>query len=202
MLTVVGGVGGLVFTGIATYYGARVSADQLQQSREDSAKESRAQAATFSYWVEGREENWTLHVQNRSADPIPSALVAMDAGTQLEPNPRPGEVGGPVVRYVLDTTRLAPCTELVYSPKQINREISWVGRPDRGKEAMVGKVLAVAEVPYAVFTDRDGKSWRRTTKTLKPWDKDPSAGASVVLWNGQINDEPQVQQAAGCDGKG
>ncbi|MFF8618909.1 hypothetical protein [Streptomyces sp. NPDC015350] len=108
MLTVIGGVGGLIFTGIATYYGARVSANQLQQSKEDSAKESRAQATTFSYWVEGRGEDWTLHIQNRSADPIPSALVAMDAGTQLDPDPWPGKEVGPVVRYELQTTRLAP----------------------------------------------------------------------------------------------
>ncbi|MEU9567339.1 hypothetical protein AB0D16_35995, partial [Streptomyces sp. NPDC048161] len=74
----------------------------------------------------------------------------------------------PTTPTELTKRSVAPCTELVYSPKQIDREISWVGRLDRGKETMVGKVLAVAEVQYAVFTDRDGKSWKRTAKTLTP----------------------------------
>ncbi|MEU4266189.1 hypothetical protein ACYCCF_29950 [Streptomyces argenteolus] len=199
MLTAIGAVGGVVFTGIATYYGARVSAEQLEQSREDSAKQSRAQAAAFSYWVEGIDENWTLHLQNRSVDPIPLVWLAMDAGTLLEPNPWFDQRVGPVVRFRLVTTRLAPCTELIYSPKQIDREIVGVGRTNEAKEATVRKVVAVAEVQYAFFSDRDGKSWKRTTKKLIPWDKDPEDKTSQVFWESRIHDEPQVQQAVGCD---
>ncbi|MFD5748905.1 hypothetical protein [Streptomyces sp. NPDC127033] len=125
--------------------------------------------------------------------------MAMDVGTQLEPNPWFGRAVGPVVRFRMVTTRLAPCTELIYSPEQIDREIVGVGRANRAKAATVRKVVAVAEVQYVVFSDRDGENWKRTTGKLMPWDKDPEIGSSQTFWEGQINDEPQVKQAAGCD---
>ncbi|MET7494004.1 hypothetical protein [Streptomyces sp900116325] len=101
---------------------------------------------------------------------------------------------------MLETTRLAPCTELVYSPKQLDRVI--FKNEDMDEDAVVRKVLSVADVQYAVFVDRDGKGWKRTARTLRPWNEDPRKAGSPIIWVGQLNDEPQVQEAAACDGNG
>ncbi|MGW8688025.1 hypothetical protein ACWGNN_44865 [Streptomyces sp. NPDC055817] len=197
----IGGVGGLVFTGIATYYGALVSADQLEQSREDSAKESRAQAVTFSDWDEGRKADWTVHVQNRSPDPVPWAQVTIYVAVEVQPSSPDRKAVVQLVQYGLETTRLAPCTTLVYSPKQLGRVISKKEDLDEGG-AVVRKVVLVAGVQYAVFADRDGKIWKRTDQTLKPLKGDPEKAGPALRWVGQVNDEPKVQQAAACGGKG
>ncbi|WP_432040438.1 hypothetical protein, partial [Streptomyces cucumeris] len=69
-------IGSLIFTGIATYFGARVSQDQLEQSREDSERDARSQAMRVSYWFEGDYTDApVLHVMNRSPDPVNAVVV-------------------------------------------------------------------------------------------------------------------------------
>jgi hypothetical protein len=48
----VASLGGLVTTGIGTIWSARVSADQLAQSREQAEEKQREQAARVSYRVD------------------------------------------------------------------------------------------------------------------------------------------------------
>lgn len=203
VLTAIGAVGGLIFTGIATYYGALISADQLQQSREDSGKESRAHAAAVSYWAEGREADWTLHLQNRSPDPVPWARVAIIVSADTELSLKDPHAASDIVQYALVTTRLAPCTELIYSPKQLDKVI-YVrsSRPGRPEKTTVRKVLQLTAVEYAIFSDRDGKVWKRTDRALEPWSGDPAKAGTMTLWGGELIDEPQVQRAAACGDKG
>ncbi|MET9461466.1 hypothetical protein ABZY05_41580 [Streptomyces canus] len=78
MIGVVAAIGGLIFSGIATYYGALVSADQLDQTREAARSAAREQANHISFWTEDEEgEAVTFHVQNRSPDPVPSIYLQL-----------------------------------------------------------------------------------------------------------------------------
>ncbi|MFI2300155.1 hypothetical protein ACH5AL_15130 [Actinacidiphila glaucinigra] len=77
----IAGISTLLFTGIATYYGARVSADQLEQSREDAEQKTREQATRISFWSENRKDQHLVHLVNRSPDPLFDAyfrILAID----------------------------------------------------------------------------------------------------------------------------
>jgi hypothetical protein len=138
-------IGGLIFTGIATYYGAAVSKDQLDQAREDARGQAREQAMRVSYWVdqEPLKGTVTLHFANRSPDPITNlTMLYSGKGLTTEPN----GLGGIIVSAV------APCTEL-----------SWA----LGKVGMHRLTMDSPIVKWARFTDRDGEVWERTSSELK-----------------------------------
>ncbi|MEJ8667538.1 hypothetical protein WKI71_00210 [Streptomyces sp. MS1.AVA.1] len=169
-----------------------VSADQLKQSQANADKESRGQAALVSSWVESRN-SWKVHVLNRSADPIPHVRVAFDAVLVTPGPPSPGAPSH--VRYVLEERGLAPCTELVYTEKTLDPVVTEGLRND----ALFDEKIGAVEVQYVVLVDRDGKTWRRTSNSLTPWedDRDPEQGLPESPWHGQAR-EPQVKHAAAC----
>ncbi|MGP4048548.1 hypothetical protein [Streptomyces sp. 2A115] len=152
---VVAGIGTLLFTGIATYYGARVSAEQLDQSRQDAEREARGQASRISYWVDdvGVPLEWRLHIVNRSPDPVSQVkvLVLPDKGQK-----------GNSSRLVWST--LAPCTEVVVKASAIG---------DTNKETF--------SIPAMAFLDRDGVQWKRTLDFLKRSKKFPDTDVSLVI---------------------
>lgn len=72
------GIGTLAFTGVATYYQARVAADQLAQSREKAEEDAKSQAARVALWVEdGASPESEVRVMNRSADPVMNVTVGV-----------------------------------------------------------------------------------------------------------------------------
>ncbi|MFE1987621.1 hypothetical protein [Streptomyces mirabilis] len=139
-------IGGLIFTGTATYYGAAVSKDQLDQAREDAQRAAREQAMRVNYWVEQDMSKGTviLHFENRSPDPVTN-LTMLYSGTGLTTSP--DDVGGVIVLAV------APCTEL-----------SWTLGKGLERHAVS---LESTIVKWARFADRDGKRWERTSSGLK-----------------------------------
>lgn len=71
----VAAIGTVLFTGIATYYSAKIGSDQLDQSREDAERKARSQAEQVSFYVGGEGGAEDLHIVNRSPDPIYSPGV-------------------------------------------------------------------------------------------------------------------------------
>lgn len=196
----VAAIGSVIFTGIATYYGSEVAEQQLEQSQEDSAKEEREHAQTFSYWVESTRTGLQLRVQNRSPDAIPQATLHLYGMGQVRNHPLGLEVYKRAAVW-MTTTRPGPCTELTYSLTPVAHS-TWVyGITPGGKESRdVVREVYGSGVHRALFTDRDGKRWVKTAKSLKPWNskgkfKYPKR-ARVV---GQIPDDPKVKRAAACD---
>ncbi|MFD6174312.1 hypothetical protein [Streptomyces coeruleorubidus] len=147
--TVVGAaaaIGGLVFTGVATFYGAEVSKDQLNQSRDDTERESRDQAMRITYWEEASwDEGGSIHVINRSPDPVSRIGVAVSA---MPLNARVKHL------YYLPLKNVPPCSELVFPEEEIT--------PLSGKATHVRLSRMEWDVQYLRFTDRDGKHWQRT----------------------------------------
>lgn len=146
-------IGGLVFTGVATYYSAVVSRQQLDQVREDNALRERDQATRVSFWTEtmphdeGYESTTTVHVVNRSADPVSDIhleFIVLDGGAN----------------GVLDISNVPPCSEVGYAASAINGD---------GRD---GKTVTMSKLWWApstlTFTDRAGKLWVRSSTSLKP----------------------------------
>lgn len=205
VLGAVAAIGSVIFTGVATYYSARVSALQLEQAHEDAAKESKEQAATFAYWLDPGGSDWSLHVQNRSPDPITLAVVSLTAqsGRFRTESSLPPNI---TVYAQLATTRLGPCTELVYSAKQLPAtafRISMPKGPDPFKGATQLTLEDVRVSPdgsFADFTDRNGERWRRTQTSLRHWEEArPTFNRPAGSWHAAIKDDPIVRRAAVCD---
>ncbi|MDT0574466.1 hypothetical protein RM704_44630, partial [Streptomyces sp. DSM 3412] len=80
MMGVVAGIGTLMFTGVATYYGAMVSRDQLGQSREDAERKRLDQASRVGTWVEYAADGGVqLHLANPTPDPVLSVEMVIEA---------------------------------------------------------------------------------------------------------------------------
>lgn len=134
-----------MFTGVATYYGALVSRDQLEQSRDEVRREARDQASRVSYWTEFARVTGTpvkrLHVMNRSAD----AVTEVQSLLWTLPND---------MRTVLELPTLAPCSETIIDVS------SWTDDSDQdaGLDRLAGSRPAAH---FLVFRDRDGVRWKR-----------------------------------------
>lgn len=152
----VAAIGGVIFTGIATYYSAKIASDQLQQSRDDAKTKERAQAEQVSFYVGGGRNGREVHLVNRSLDPIysPKLLYSTDAYDA-------GHFPSPHLRYMITGGRdVGPCSELVFDLSDVERASS-----DERRLAHEGPTVALAS-----FTDRAGKRWYRTPTglTTKP----------------------------------
>lgn len=180
-------VGGLIFTGIATYYSAKIASDQLQQSRDDAETKERAQAEQVSFYVGGGRSGREVHLVNRSLDPIysPKLLYSTDAYDA-------GHFPSPHLRYKITGGRdVGPCSELVFNFSDAKRASS----DDERRLAHEGPTVALAS-----FTDRAGKRWYRTPTglTTKP---------DRVLHNEdgmeyQMAGEPEMRRLEVCGDQG
>ncbi|MGW8481477.1 hypothetical protein ACWGLJ_43040, partial [Streptomyces sp. NPDC055898] len=143
MLGAIGAIGGLLFTAVATYYGAEVSKDQLRQSQEDGRREEQAQASRVSVWIDGLSgPNRELHIMNRSPDPVTEVTLTIEfpeTGTQQL------------------LASLPPCTDLVFPEKVWGYDAKDTGG-DQTSDMQVG----------VYFRDRNGEQWVRTETGLKP----------------------------------
>ncbi len=119
---VVAGIGTLMFTGVATYYGAMVSRDQLEQSREDAERKRLDQASRVGTWVEsGPDGGIQLHLANPTPDPVLSVEMVIEATVDDKDD---DEYDGHDIEdkvelrvyYSLRPFDLPPCSEMVFDP--------------------------------------------------------------------------------------
>ncbi|WP_159062923.1 hypothetical protein [Streptomyces scabiei] len=158
VLGAVAAVGGIVFTAIATFYSAEVAEDQLQQSKEDAAKETRAQASKVAFY--GDTNGMILYgkkysVVNRSADPVTDVTAFLVA-----------HVKSKFPKHILDAPILEmhlgyipPCSRIVLTSSNLatfNEQGSLEALP--GGQSFAVMVLQ--------FTDSDGREWGRSSTQL------------------------------------
>ncbi|WP_406229260.1 hypothetical protein [Streptomyces anthocyanicus] len=194
--TVVGvaaGIGSLLFTGVATYYGAVVSQAQLEQSREDSERQVRGQAMRVTYWIDKDSEGvHQLHVVNRSLDPVNH--VNVDLMVRLPPIEE-----GPHkwAKYQMQAVDLAPCSELLVPwdslSYQEERNGEWKKQPD----------VDVARVTF-IFDDRDGRPWVRTDDydqrlvSLGSFERRDNRHPEWIIKAGRMERGPLVKPVSDC----
>jgi hypothetical protein len=188
VVAVIAGVGTLLFSGVATYYQAVVSRDQLEQSRDEAARQKQDQASRVSYWdsLDGAfPTKLELHLMNRSPDPVPNVKIFLHAWSKpVDGNPKS-------VIVSLDDLNLAPCTEAVFTKGTLAYH---EGNDLRQVELARWGVIA--------FEDRNAVGWIRTGRRLYLSDQDEEAekelGKSSTLRIGRMLKNPQEKQLSNC----
>ncbi|MFJ9864674.1 hypothetical protein [Streptomyces sp. NPDC101165] len=154
----VAAIGTLLFTGITTYYQARVSMSQLSQAESDTARAARDQASRVNFWIAkaSNGSDW-LYLENRSSDPVTRMILMFEIFTDMT---KPGQPSDISVQVVLPW--LPPCSEYVFKPEMIKYSghyydrkhlyVSFSGRVPLG---------ATFSQPRAIFSDGNGKEWHR-----------------------------------------
>lgn len=179
-------IGGLVFTGIATYYSAKVASDQLQQSRKDAEQGARSQAERVSFYTDSTGRSREIHVVNRSPDPVYATelLIQVWAAKSIE-SPDPVVL----LDYRWGPVDIGPCSELVYNKG------GWVHTGNVADRRPQGPPT----IAYLRFMDRSGKLWERTPTSLSPR---PTAASKKKpgLQGGQYGEisAPQVRNLTAC----
>ncbi|MEV6758478.1 hypothetical protein [Streptomyces sp. NPDC051214] len=200
MAGVIAGIGSLLFTAIATYYGAAVSQDQLEQSREDAARDSRDQASRVAAWAElDSKGDFAVHLRNRSQDPVES--VRMHFWVHIES--RQGYGHSTVVLFQQPMSVIGPCTDLIVDEKSLLYTKTFLGRTHKLPDN------AGVELKSVQFIDREGLRWVRASGSgldqVKPgsregWMRPTAPGAKQL--EGLIDGEPVFKRAPGCGGDG
>ncbi|MGW0163620.1 hypothetical protein ACWDWT_00295 [Streptomyces sp. NPDC003343] len=192
-------MGGLVTTGIGTIWSARVSADQLAQSREQQEDKRREQAARVSYWVDvGPKDEGRFHVMNRSPDPVSNLQIVFLVYA---------DPPGPVAFQVF-LPSLTPCSALTIEGKSLKYLKYEKGDEDENgywpplsPEAADG--MHLEDYPDSVgflkarigFQDRNGVYWARANGALT---KGHVSLARTPAGYGQVLGEPRVQPVDNC----
>lgn len=188
VVAVVAGIGTLLFSGVATYYQALVSRDQLEPSREGIQRDERDQASRVSFWedLDGKSpEKFELHLMNRSPDPVSNLEIILDIwseniGKQSKEN------------YIsINDLNLALCTEVVFTERNLKYRTRGRWRPvERASWVLIG------------FIDRDGAEWLRAPKHLyssKEAEREAGKlGRGAALHLGSLTKTPQVKNASAC----
>ncbi|MFI6645683.1 hypothetical protein [Streptomyces sp. NPDC050504] len=201
VVTIVASIGGLVTTAVGTIWSARVAADQLEQSREQTEEKQRDQAARVSYWVgRGQKGEGRLQVMNRSADPVANLGITF---VVTEGDTRRGPVAFKVV-----LPSLPPCSSVVIEGKSL-RYTKADPQKDRGTYWLpVTEAndfdLDLKDLPdYAAFDragidfqDRDGTYWLRQRGRLA---KDEFLSVEhTPAGSGRVLGEPPVRSVESC----
>ncbi|MFG2489972.1 hypothetical protein ACGFSD_02700 [Streptomyces caniferus] len=143
--------GGLIFTGVSTYYGAKVAQDQLDQSRKTANDKSRTQASRISVWSEP-SKNYTYATNgvfaNRSLDTITStSLVFTTFGIDNKTTKTFDELHSVTILHPVQ-----PCSMFTITPKDVIRS-------DGGRYSPENTYVNVLLIE---FRDANGKEWVRT----------------------------------------
>lgn len=140
-VTVLIGALGLLLTGIATYYGALVSRDQLEQAQEEAVHQVRSQASRIALWVEWHDSPHVdaLHVMNRSPDPIYAVTVSFWVDSEDRYN-----------HHQVVLTSMPPCSEITLRGDEL--------RTPNGVKLPPGTLGTDARMQFA---DRGGVTWER-----------------------------------------
>ncbi|MEU0977989.1 hypothetical protein ABZ488_02100 [Streptomyces griseus] len=186
-LTVVAAIGGLIFTGVTTYYGTKTSSDQLQQSREEDEKEGRAQAEQISFHMSGGNSSEDVHIVNRSSRPIhdPRAIFWIEFMGVDEKLERTYYTTG----WAGD---LDACQELVFSSADFDP-----APPPMRRHVRQGD----PQILLLNFTDQDGKKWNRTPDSLKPQPQDSGMPAPPDGPTGNVTAAPKTEEVKACGDK-
>ncbi|MFJ9026503.1 hypothetical protein ACIRPU_42150 [Streptomyces sp. NPDC102259] len=208
VISVIVGIGSLAFTGVATFYGALVAQDQLEQSRETAKQASREQAMRVTYWADReQDEPMKLHIMNRSPDPVTNVYLAVEILLKDESNKRlevPDHMYADRVLLYDVLPSVGPCTELVIDPGAL--------RYGKKPRALPTSQVYI-EARWIFFRDRDGMSWRRDDNALEPDEALEEVGRGEISISPVVKGEednlewvtaslaggPTVQQAASCD---
>jgi hypothetical protein len=180
----VAAIGSLVFTGVATYYGAVVAKQQLEQSQEDSERQERDHASRVTYWDESSwwvdDKERSLHLVNRSPDPVSSVHVFISGSYKDE-------------QYfiVMQEIELPPCQELVFKATALVADLAG------GEEARLAD-MPRWRTSWMIFTDSRGDNWVRGSTFLKK--DETELGAGLATFTGEIwpSVVPQVREVEQC----
>ncbi|MGW6290947.1 hypothetical protein [Streptomyces sp. NPDC055107] len=183
-------IGGLIFTGVATYYSAKIGSDQLQQSREDADRKERSQAEQVSFYVSGEGSAQDVHIINRSLDPIYSPGVSFWAET-YDADPRNTATTERWYYGASEYGDLGPCSELVFKASNFKAVRSIAQRRHLFTES--------AQILTMSFTDRAGKRWYRTPTSLsqKP-ERDYKESPPGFIPHGYIEGYPEIRDLKVC----
>ncbi|MEW2436732.1 hypothetical protein AB0952_21700 [Streptomyces caniferus] len=142
--------GGLAFTGISTYYGAKVADDQLDQSRGTAEEKSRAQASRISMWSEPSKSPISTKgvFANRSLDTVNILNLVFTAS---EFNDQTGETHDELYSPMI-LHPIQPCSKFTIETQDLRRSDGKRYLP----EATDINVLLIS------FRDAKGKTWVRT----------------------------------------
>ncbi|QKZ19910.1 hypothetical protein [Streptomyces chartreusis] len=194
-LAALAAIGGLWAQAVATNWSQQTAKDQLQQSRDDAEQRKRAQAQAVSYWAqEGKGGEWSLHIQNRSPDPVP--WFTLTGLAYFYPDEKDGLKDWAVILDI--TTRgLAPCTEFIYTKRMFQQYFK-----DNARNDLIDDLGPIISVPQAQFADKDGHLWTRTPLDLEGWPDFmsmplPDLPADVTRIIGSSG-EPTTKAAAAC----
>jgi hypothetical protein len=160
-------IGTLLFTGVATYFQAEISQEQLNESRGEAGQHLRAQASEVTFWgdleVVSDSRALKVHLMNRSVDPVTRVSFHILI--------RPPEVGHPLQVFAF-ASPLPPCTEVTYDPAHLEsaEHKTWAG------------TVGMPVLPlFMDFTDANGKGWRRTSTELTEQEVDPWGGNLITM---------------------
>jgi hypothetical protein len=190
VVAVIAGIGTLLFSGVATYYQAVVSRDQLEQSRDEAAQQKEDQASRVSFWgsLDGPSPNkLELHLMNRSPDPVPNLKIFLHAWVK--------PAGKESTAYIvsLDDLNLAPCTEVVFTKGTL---AYYEGDALLPLNSATWGVIA--------FEDRNAVGWIRTRNLLYPSDQEEKVEKELrdtgKLHFGRMLKSPRQTRISNCGG--
>ncbi|WP_338684693.1 hypothetical protein QD712_29785 [Streptomyces acidiscabies] len=152
VIGVVSAIGSLLFTGIATYYGAVIAQQQVDQSRDDSEKDARSQAERVTFWIEEdfATEDRALHLVNRSLDAVTEGDVLLNTTYK-----------GKGYELILPDISLPPCAEAIFKNAEMGALIA------RNAVGQVDLKDTGWDVGLFGFTDNAGQRWVRSPSFLK-----------------------------------
>lgn len=150
MAAALAAIGGLWAQAVTTYWSQQTAKDQLEQSREDSDRDERAQAGRVTLWIAKTKNGPRPHIANRSPDAVTNVVLE-----------HPGGVG-------LILPDLPPCTQVVYTPKPYSGSDGTMHAPPTVlTEWTLFNSRAGTPSPALFFTDSRGVSWERRVTALK-----------------------------------
>jgi hypothetical protein len=170
-IAAIAAIGTLLFSGVTTYYQARVSSNQLNQAEEDAARAERAQASRITFWVDQTGDGvQRIHLKNGSPDAVSDVLMSFYAEVVVAVQ------WLWVVDFFVRLPGLGPCTEVVISEEELESD-----GPNRPGPLPTNANLIGLGVK---FYDKDGKHWLRTPGKLEV-DPDPAA-----IWAEPPSEDP------------
>lgn len=182
---------GLLLTAIATYWSVQTANDQLEQSVEDSEKESRQQAALVSVWdITKRGGSGVGVIVNRSLDPIYHGQVNFsiaDSGSEASDRRD---------KFAISLGTVPPCSRIELTPDFMKKAGPYKG----------SMLHAQVFIEALTFADAKGKSWARTPERLEeagPPGKYPIGSRRFLASNefGALSGEPERAEGCGVQSK-
>lgn len=149
----------LFFTGVATYYQARVSRDQLDQSQEDAAVKARNQATRVSFWIDDISTHEDqVHLMNRSPDPASHVVLLIESRIPTGRRSASGLRELKYRHYEIAIDSLGPCMELGIAESSLPYP--------KGDSMSPLPENAELSVRLLLFSAADGVMWARSPGRL------------------------------------